>query len=451
MDAANPLGRCLLLAVGLAAVMGCQTERASQIAPIAPVASNVARGQLPQPVDPLAPIAPIAPPPPVAGAPIPYTPIAPLAPPKPDGLSVVPALGGGKVSGSPVPPDTKSPGVKTAGFTAPKLVSTTADLLRVSEPRIRVVATVGANNVITDQEVTEAVYQLSQDEKLARELASLDGHARAAKQKELYAQVLRKTIERELILDEMYAKLKKANKMTVIDEIKDYATQSTDRQMRAFRTASKAKSDEEFAAMLRADGLTVQVVRRQMERQEMAAQYINSALKEKGRRTGLGEIRDYYDRHPDEFQTPDRVKWQHLFVATKNYATPRAAYDRAAAFWQQAANGVDFGALAVQYDEGFAKQQKGFGTGEKRKEIQPADLEETIWSLKPGQISVVIPTPTGYHVVKIVERDYAGVQPFDTTVQGKIRDKLSKANTEAEYKKLIEELWRKGVVQVFPE
>ncbi len=434
MDAANPLCRCLLLAVGLAAVIGCQSDKANQIA----------RGQMPQPIDPLAPLAPVAPP---TNPAVPYTPIAPLgpvAPLKPDGRAVVPTLGSGPVAGSSVLPDAKGPVVKT-GFTASKGIGTASDSLRASVPRIKVVAIIGANNVITDQEVVEAVYQQY------HQLAALAGHARTAKQKEMYTIVLRKTIERELILDEMYAKLKKANKINVIDEIKEFATQSADRQLRAYRTDYGAKSDEEFAAMLRSQGLTVQVIRRQMERQMMAEQYVSSALKEKGRRAGLGEVRDYYDKHPDEFQVAERVKWQHLFIATKNYATPRAAYDRATALWRQAANGADFGMLAVQADEGFAKQQKGFGTGEKRKEIQPADLEETVWSLKQAQISGVVQTPTGYHVVKVVERDYAGVQPFDTAVQSKIREKLTRATLEVEYKKLVEELWRKGVVRVFEE
>ncbi len=435
MDAANPLCRCFLLAAALLAAIGCQTDQAAKIAPLA-------RSQMP---DPRAPLAPLPPP---TGVPVPYTPIAPVgpvAPTQPGGvLPAAPTIAGTPVVGSPVPADPKGPVVRT-GFTTAKTVGNSVDQLRASVPRIKIVARVGETNVITDQEVIEAVWQQY------HQLAALDGHARSAKQKEMYNLVLRKTIERELILDEMYAKLKKANKPQVIEEIKEFAGQSADRQLREFRTASGAKSDEEFAAMLRAQGLTVQVVRRQMERQLMAEQYISSALKEKGLRVGLGAIRDYYDRHPGEFQSPDRVKWQHLFVAFKNHPTPQAAFNHATSLGQQAAAGADFAALAMKYDEGVAKQQKGFGTGEKRGEVLPVDVEPTVWALKPGQVSGVLQTPTGYHVVKVVEREYAGVLPFDSAVQGKIRDKLSKANMEAEYKKLVEELWRKGVVRVFEE
>lgn len=418
MDAANPLCRCFLLAAGLAALIGCQSDRASQIA----------RGQQPRPIDPLAPIAPVAPPP-VMGAP-----------------PAISTAGGAPVIGSPVAPGDAG-GVVPSGLNGPaKTAVTAADLLRASVPRVKTVAVVGSTlNVITDQEIIEGVYQQY------RELAALEGHARSVKQKEMYTQILRKTIERELVLDEMYTKLKKAGKQNVIDEIKDLATQSTDRQLRAFKNDTGAKSDEEFAALLRTQGLTVQVIRRQMERQFMAEQYLSSALKERARRPGLAEVRDYYDRHPEEFKTPDRVRWQHLFVAVKNYPNPQAAYNQIAALAQQANSGADFAALALKYDEGFAKQQKGFGTGEKRGEVQPADLEETVWALKPGQVSGILQTPTGYHLVKVAERDYAGVRPFDTAVQNKVRDKLTRAQMESEYNKLIDELWRKGVVRVFEE
>ncbi|MDY3553502.1 peptidylprolyl isomerase [Gemmata sp. JC717] len=417
MDAANPLCRCSLLAVGLVALIGCQSDRTSQLA--------TARGQQP-PLDPIAPIAPIAPP-------------ANVPPPGPTLAPVV---------GSPVGAfaiDTKGPVVPVGLNGAAKTAVTAADLLRSSVPRVKIVARVGESNVITDQEVIEGVYQQF------RELAALDGHARSTKQKEMYNQVLRKTIERELILDEMYTKLKKANKMAIIDEVKELATQSIDRQLRMFRKDTGAKSDEEFAAILRTQGLTVQVIRRQMERQFMAEQYVSSVLKEKGRRAGLADVRAYYDQHQDEFRRPDRVVWQHLFIAVRNYPNAQAAYNQAAALAQQANAGADLAELSVKYDEGFAKQQKGLGAGEKRNEIQPADLEATVWSLRPGQVSDVLQTPTGYHLVKVVERDVAGVQPFDAALQNKIRDKLTRAQMENEYQKLVDELWRKGVVRVFDE
>lgn len=396
---AHPLVRCSFLAAALAVVMGCQTERGA-----------VARAQGPN--DPLGPVAPVPPP----GV----TPTVPLAPT------------GGAVAGTA--PNT----VVRTGFTGPAAIDP-----KTGTPRVKVIAVVGASlTVITDQEVRESVWQRND------ELSRLEGREREAKTKELYTAALRRAIERELILDEMYAKLKKANKSSVIDEIKDAAVQGTDRRIRELKKQIGIKTDEDFVTFLRVQGLTVQVLRRQYEREMMASQYVNSMLKEKGRRASLADVRDYYDKNPKDFATKDRVKWQHVFVSANKHG--QAAAQRAEAIRQAAANGQDFGALSKQYDDGLAGAQNGLGVGERAGEI-PQDLEATVLGLKAGELSAVIQTPTGYHIVKVLERDYAGVRPFDATVQNAIRDKLDNLLYDTDRAKMVEDLWRKGVVQVVEE
>jgi peptidyl-prolyl cis-trans isomerase SurA len=396
---AHPLVRCSFLAAALAVVMGCQSERGA-----------VARAQGPN--DPLGPVAP-APPPGL-------TPTAPLAPT------------GGAVTGT-------APGtVVRTGFTGPS-----APDAKTGTPRVKVVAVVGASlTVITDQEVRESVWQRND------ELSRLEGRERETKTKELYTAALRRAIERELILDEMYAKLKKANKSNVIDEIKDRAGEDAERRIRGIKKLTGIKTDDEFTMFLRVQGLTVQVLRRQFEREAMASQYVSSMLKEKGRRASLADVRDYYDKNPKDFATKDSVKWQHVFVSANKHG--QAAAQRADAIRQAAANGQDLGALSKQYDDGLAGQQNGLGVGERAGEIA-LDLEATVLGLKAGELSAVIQTPTGYHIVKVLERQYAGVRPFDATVQNAIRFKLDELHYETDRAKMVEDLWRKGVVQVVEE
>lgn len=433
MEVAYPLSRFLVLATALAAAIGCQSD-----------ASGVnARGQMPQ--DPLAPIAP--PPPPRIGAPTPIDPLSPIAPipplpPNNPQPGVVPTIPGGPIAGSPVPPDARQPVVPAGGL---KQLPTAVEILKNSTPQVKVVAIVGANNVITDQEVRESVWQQN------FLLTGLEGRKREEKIQELYTKALRRTIERELILDDMYSKLSKAKKTGIIDEIREESKQRADAQIKAIRKELHLTSDDDFNFWLRVQALTLPVLRRQYERDNMAQAYLSSMLKEKGRKVGLAEIRDYYDKHPEEFELPDKVKWQHIFISAAKHPAPKAAYEYTQALWKKAADGEDFTALSKQYDEGFAKMQNGFGTGELRDKIQPPDIEEAIWALKPGQISGILQTPTGWHIVKVVERNYSGVMPFDAKVQNKIRNKLNETITAAEMKKLVEELWRKGVVRVLDE
>jgi parvulin-like peptidyl-prolyl isomerase len=411
MDAANPLSRWLL-AAGMVAAYGCQTDGLS--------AFSKARGQIPhQPV-------------------VPGSPVVPSVPTIPG--VVTPAAPSGPVPGSAI--GTPDPSVQTTGYSSLPNLAQVADLIKDGTPRVKVVALIGSSSVITHEEVIEAVRKQP-------ELIGLEGHARTAKEKELYAQELRRIVERELVLDDMYTRLKKNGRLSVIDEVKDYAEKSAEQNLRAIRKFYGIKTDAEFQDWLKAQGLTEQVLRRHFVRQMMADEYIRSMLKERTRTPGFAEIRTYYQQHPEEFHAPDRVKWQHIFISFGQHATPQEAYNHAEMVRRQATSGADFLALVKQYDNGLACRNKdGLGIGELRNEIKPVDLEPTLWALQAGQISGLIETAAGYHIVKVLEREYAGTRNFDIKVQNEIREKLMEQYRKEEFYRLIEELWRKGAVRI---
>jgi parvulin-like peptidyl-prolyl isomerase len=421
MDAANPLSRWLL-AVGLLLPVAAGCHVGNHL----PLARLQAPDEPPNPL--VRPQAPNYEPLPPAPAAAPYTgPVSPAVPVQGQSLTrTVPAAYSPIAVGLP----------KSA---APQAV-----------PAVKQVAIVGSS-IITDQEVWESVRQ-----RMGEYLYAVDGPNGKetvrddAREKAIYFEELRRIIERELILDEMYTRLKKA-KPGAIDDIKDAAKSMADRQLREFKKMFKVKTDEELQAILSGQGLTLPVIRRQLERQMMADEYVRSMIKDKIKAIGLAQVRDYYDRHPDEFRTDDRVKWLDVFVSLGRFPTPRAAYDYALAVQQKASAGADFLALVMEHDQGVARHQNGEGLGQKRGEIRPVDVESTVWSLQPGQVSGLIETPAGYHVVKVVEREHAGVRPFDEAVQDLVRKKLIEQLMKQERVKLVEDLWYRGVVKILIE
>ena len=67
------------------------------------------------------------------------------------------------------------------------------------------------------------------------------------------------------------------------------------------------------------------------------------------------------------------------------------------------------------------------------------------------QVSNLIQTPTGYHIVKVEERQHAGVKPFDEKVQKFIRGKLKAILQDRERDKLVEELQRRTTVKIYAQ
>lgn len=367
----------------------------------------------------------------------------PSAVARPQAPSDPPPTPGAPIQGRPVAPA----GAVQAGY-----IPSPADVARAAVPngvpQLKVVAVVG-NATITDQEVWELVRQRPD-----RYLLPVDGPEGKEivrdneKEKEAYRQALRSIVDRELILDDMSHRLKAMKKPGMADQMRDFATSAADRKIREHKKAMGVKSDDEFVSVLRSQGLTLAMSRRLLERTLMAEEYVRIMMKEKGMAVGFADINDYYGKHPDEFRIPDRVKWLDIFISVNQFPTAQAAYDHAEAIRRQAAAGADFVALSKQYDMGFAARQNGEGTGTARGKIVPADVEPAVWALRPGEVSGLIETPVGYHVVKVAEREYAGLRPFDEKTQAEIKRKLMEKLHDQEYKKLVDGLWRKGVVRI---
>jgi parvulin-like peptidyl-prolyl isomerase len=219
-----------------------------------------------------------------------------------------------------------------------------------------------------------------------------------------------------------------------------------DDQLRAMRNAYKAKkleTEAEFARELDAQGLPYKLFRRQIERASMVNLFLGTMLREKRGQPTLAEVQDYYTRNKAEYQTTDKVKYLHLFVSHSRFDTPAQAKQYAEKLFKQALGGADFAAIIKQSGHGDSPLRDGVGIGEKRGEIQPAELEAVVFETKAGNISGVTATETGYHIVKVTERQVAGVRPFDEKVQNEIRYKLMDNSAKAEREKLVADLWRK--------
>jgi parvulin-like peptidyl-prolyl isomerase len=292
---------------------------------------------------------------------------------------------------------------------------------------------IGSTMPIYDSEVREMV-----QERL-REFAELVEPQRSEKETAVYREELKRLVERELLLDDLFAKLKKSRPQA-IDDLERAATQEADRSLRAMRKAWQLTTDDEFKQLLALKGQTLTGMKRHLERNFMMSTYVREIAKPKAEGISLAAIRAYYDQNPKEFQVEDKVKWLGIFVSAGQFATPAEARQYADYVHARAARGEDFAALAKQYGHGDSKFREGEGFGTKPGEIQPPAVERVVLSLQPGQVGPLVQVDTGYHVVKVAERQFAGVKPFDTETQRDVRRRLENKVYEQEYDRLVSEL-----------
>jgi peptidyl-prolyl cis-trans isomerase D len=138
------------------------------------------------------------------------------------------------------------------------------------------------------------------------------------------------------------------------------------------------------------------------------------------------EVNDYYTGHLETFQRPEQVRARHILfkVASSASAEQEAqARTRAEAVLAALHNGADFAALAKQHSEDTATAEQGGDLGYFPRGQMVAPFEEAAFSLPVGQLSDLVRTPFGWHILRIEDKREAEIKPL-AEVALEIRDKI---------------------------
>jgi peptidyl-prolyl cis-trans isomerase SurA len=303
----------------------------------------------------------------------------------------------------------------------------------------RIRATVNAVPIL-DEEVRQAVYPY------LVAIEHLPEPERSNKRKEVLENELKQLIERELILQDMFGRLK--DRERILDKFKEAANREFDKKMRKLKEGNHIKTDEEFKAFLRAQGVSLAEFRRQFERNFLATEYMRSRIGSAIDRVSLQQIKEYYEQHPEQFQINDSVLWQDIFVDASKFPDRARARQLAEQLIARARAGEDFAKLAQQFDQGDSSYRNGEGYGHQRGEIRPPEAEPILFGMHDGDIGPILEQPNGFHIIRLVKRDYAGLKPCDDKVQKSIKNKLESEVYQREWQRIIAELKRSATVEV---
>jgi parvulin-like peptidyl-prolyl isomerase len=307
--------------------------------------------------------------------------------------------------------------------------------------RIRVTVN---GEAILDEEIRAACYQALV---LTR---SLPEPERSKKQAEIWFAARDQLVDREVVLQDAFARLSGNKNMTkFLDKLKEAAAKEFEHSvLRAVRESSHKKTDEELKEWVQQNfGISLPMVKRQWERQFMATEYLKSLIYNQLDKIGHAQILEYYDTHPEEFQTPDLVQWQDIFIDASRHPARDAAKRFAEVLVARARAGQDFTKLAEQFDNGeSSRRENAAGEGQKHGEIRPAEVEPVVFKLKEGEVGLV-EMPNGFHIVRVAKRTYAGMLAFDEKVQKAIKEKLRNDLGQREMKRRVMEMKRKAIIE----
>ncbi|MFW5684852.1 MAG: peptidylprolyl isomerase [Spirochaetota bacterium] len=211
---------------------------------------------------------------------------------------------------------------------------------------------------------------------------------------------------------------------------------------------SQFPTDEQWQQALQTNNTTEEELRVQVERNALIQQLIEQAVGETTPVTDE-EVQAFYDENPQFFAQDEQVAARHILISTEELEGDEAieeARGRAEAVRQELLEGADFAELARERSEGPSGPRGGelgtFGRGQ-----MVAPFEEAAFSLEEGEISEVVQTQFGFHVIQVTEKIESGNVPVEQ-VTPNIRQYLGQQRQADALGHYVDELREEAEIEV---
>lgn len=160
-------------------------------------------------------------------------------------------------------------------------------------------------------------------------------------------------------------------------------------------------TEDEFSQALTSSGTTLEDFKEQSVKPQAEIEKIFEAnLKPTDE-----QLKDYYEKNKANFATtPEQVKASHILVKTK---------EEAEAILKQLKQGADFATLAKEKSTDTATKDNGGDLGYFGRNQMEAAFETAAFSLKKGELSDVVQTQYGYHIIKVIDHKDAAIPSYD--------------------------------------
>jgi len=207
-------------------------------------------------------------------------------------------------------------------------------------------------------------------------------------------------------------------------------------------------NDAQFAAVLAEEGLTMPKYREQLTSQMKKARVIDQEIKSRIQ-VSKEEVDAYYEKHADDFNAEPEVRIQQIRLIIP----PESSAGEVSRIQAQAESilakikaGEDFTTLVGLYSQDPTAAAGGDMGTFKRGELLPA-IDEYAFSMKPGEVSPVIKTEGGFHLVKVLgKREPSALSEEERRAE--VKDMLFSQKAEEDFKVWIAKLRKKAYIEV---
>ncbi len=155
-------------------------------------------------------------------------------------------------------------------------------------------------------------------------------------------------------------------------------------------------------------GMSISKIRAEFK-EDMRKQLIIQKLKQQkfgDMKVSSVDVQNFYNTYKDSIQEiPEQVTLSHIFMVPKpSQKAHEEAYSEASALLDSLRHGADFAELAKKYSQDPGSASSGGDLGwAKRGQFVP-EFEHAVYDLKPGEISGIVESQFGLHIIQLIER-----------------------------------------------
>jgi peptidyl-prolyl cis-trans isomerase C len=330
-----------------------------------------------------------------------------------------PAPGAAAQPGTPVAPGTPAaPGTPGAPEAAPPAAPPAKPV-----PAVLPAVVARVNGVaIASAELEKAIRNLE---------ANVGNQIPAERRNEVYRGILDQLVEMRLLEQEAAARNIKATDAEVAQGIDEMKKQAPNAEAFAKALASRKMTE----ADLRAEA-----------RQRLAVDKLLTAEVEPKAAVTDADIADFYKKNPQFFMQPEAMRASHILLKADTPEAKTAARAKAQDLLTQIKGGADFAALAKQHsNDGSAASGGDLGFFPRGQMVKA--FEDAAFALKPGEVSPIVESEFGYHIIKAAEHRDARTVPL-AEVSDRIAQALRQQKQQQLAQEYVQSLKTRGKVEI---
>jgi len=207
-------------------------------------------------------------------------------------------------------------------------------------------------------------------------------------------------------------------------------------------------SQEDLEKALAVEGLTIETYKKQIEKTLQRQKLINWEVKVE-EKPGEKELREFYQNNISRYRTNETYRPGQILFAIPKGATPeeiREIRKRCQNVLEKIRGGEDFGEMALLYSEDASNKDRGDLGYFRKGELLPVFEREAL-HLKVGEVSGIIRTDFGFHIIKLLDRKGTDPLPFEEVTE-RVKADYYEGKMEKAFKQYLSTLKEKAIIEI---